>query len=96
MNITNGMIEEFSFSSEDNIAGACSGALRRVRNLADKAPIGRLFASISTLAEASSQINQSLNSGDLATAAQRMKKYATPTPVAEDMAPLPIHFKRLG
>jgi hypothetical protein len=88
------MVEEFSFSTEDNVATACSNALRKVRSLADAAPIGRLFASISTLSETSSHVNQSLNAGDLAAAAKLMKKYATP--VMADSEPLPMHFKRRG
>jgi hypothetical protein len=60
MTIKSRMIEEFSFTSEDNLAGACSSALRKVRSLADTAPIGRLFASIATLSDMSNQIGQSL------------------------------------
>ena len=59
MTIKSRMIEEFSFTSEDNFAGACSSALRKVRSLADSAPIGRLFASIATLSDMSNQIGQS-------------------------------------
>ena len=94
MTIKSRMVEKFSFSSEDNIAGACSSALRKVRSLADSAPIGRLFASISTLSDMSNQIGQQLASDDLAGAANLMKAYATPTSMAETATPLPMHFKR--
>ena len=94
MTIKSRLIEEFSFSSEDNIAGACSSALRKVRSLADSAPIGRLFASIATLSEMSNQIGQSLAADDLNGAAKLMKAYATPTSMAETATPLPMHFKR--
>ena len=94
MTIKSRMVEKFSFSSEDNIAGACSSALRKVRSLADSAPIGRLFASISTLSDMSNQIGQSLASDDLANAAKLMKSYATPASLAETATPLPMHFKR--
>ena len=94
MTIKSRMVEKFSFSSEDNIAGACSSALRKVRSLADSAPIGRLFASISTLSDMSNQIGQSLASDDLANAAKLMKSYATPASLAETANPLPMHFKR--
>jgi hypothetical protein len=94
MDMNSGLVEEFSFSSDDNIATACSGALRKARNLADAAPIGRLFSSISTLADVSNNINTLLNAGDLSSAAKQMKKYATP--VITDSEPLPMHFKRRG
>jgi hypothetical protein len=84
MTVNTNMVEEFSFSNEENIATACSSALRKVRTLADSAPIGRLFASITTLSEASSQISQ------------QMKAYAKPTAITEVAAPLPMHFKRRG
>ncbi len=94
MTFKTGMVEEFSFSSEDNIAGACSSALRRVRSLADTAPIGRLFASITTLSEATSQINGAMAASDFATAAKHLKKYGAPA--AAEATPLPMHFKRSG
>ncbi|MGB9141130.1 MAG: hypothetical protein WCB71_02910 [Aestuariivirga sp.] len=94
MTIKSRMIEEFSFSNEDNLAGTCSGALRKVRSLADSAPIGRLFASIATLSDMSNQIGQSLAMDDLAGAAKLMKAYATPASMAETATPLPMHFKR--
>ncbi len=94
MMVKSNMIEEFSFTSEDNIAGACSNALRRVRSLADTAPIGRLFASITTLSEATAQISEAMAASDLATAAKHMKKYGAP--VAAEATPLPMHFKRRG
>lgn len=94
MTIKSRFIEEFSFSSEDNLAGACSSALRKVRSLAESAPIGRLFASIATLSDMSNQIGQSLAADDLNGAAKLMKAYATPTSMAETATPLPMHFKR--
>lgn len=94
MTIKPSLVEAFSFSSEDSLAGACSSALRKVRSLADTAPIGRLFASIATLSDMSNQIGQSLASDDLAGAANLMKAYAKPTTLAETATPLPMHFKR--
>lgn len=94
MSIKSRLVEKFSFSSEDNLAGACSSALRKVRSLADTAPIGRLFTSIATLSDMSNQIGQSLASDDLASAANLMKAYAKPTTLAETATPLPMHFKR--
>jgi hypothetical protein len=94
MKMKSGMVEKFKFSSEDNIAGACSSALRKVRSLAESAPIGRLFASIATLSDMSNQIGQSLAAEDLNGAAKLMKAYATPASLAETATPLPIHFKR--
>jgi hypothetical protein len=94
MTIKSRMVEEFSFSSEDNLAGACASALRKVRSLADTAPIGRLFASIATLSDMSNQIGQSIATDDLAGAAKLMKSYAAPTNLAETATPLPMHFRR--
>ncbi len=94
MTIKSRLVEEFKFSSEDNLTGVCSSALRKVRSLADSAPIGRLFASISTLSDMSNQIGQSLAADDLNGAAKLMKAYATPTSMAETATPLPMHFKR--
>ncbi len=90
------MVEEFSFSNEENIGDACVAALRKVRNLADTAPIGRLFASIATLAESSAQISCSLADNDFTAASEFLQSYAEPASLAETTAPLPIHFKRLG
>jgi hypothetical protein len=90
------MVEEFSFSNEENIGDACVGALRKVRNLADTAPIGRLFASIATLAESSARISRSLADNDYAAASELLQSYAEPASLAEATAPLPLHFKRLG
>ena len=94
MTVKTGMVEEFSFSNEENIAGACSNALRRVRSLADTAPIGRLFASITTLSEATANITDAMAASDFAAAAKHMKKYGAP--VAAEATPLPMHFKRRG
>jgi hypothetical protein len=94
MTVKTSMVEEFSFSSEDNIAGACSNALRRVRSLSDTAPIGRLFASITTLSEATTQISDAMAASDLATAAKHIKKYGAP--MVAEATPLPMHFRRRG
>lgn len=94
MTIKSSMVEEFSFLSEDNLPGACSSALRKVRSLADLAPIGRLFASIATLSDMSNQIGQSLAADDLAGAAKLMNAYATPASMVETATPLPLHFRR--
>jgi hypothetical protein len=47
-------IESFSFDGE-SVGAAGAAALRKVRPLAEAAPTGRLFASISTLADTSAQ-----------------------------------------
>lgn len=94
MTVKSGVVEEFSFSNEDNIAGACSSALRRVRSLADSAPIGRLFASITTLSDATSNISDAMAASDFASAAKHIRKYGAP--LAAEATPLPMHFKRRG
>jgi hypothetical protein len=94
MGMRMGRIEEFSFSAEDDSATACAGALRKVKSLADIAPLGRLFDSISTLSEAANDISRSLSANDMPGASQKMKAYAAPAALAEDVTPLPIHFRK--
>lgn len=60
------IIESFSFSGEAvGVAGAA--ALRKVRSLAESAPQGRLFASISTLADTSAMAAREFEAAGLAT-----------------------------
>lgn len=94
MTLKPGAIEEFTFSERDNLAGACSTALRKVRSLSDIMPAGRLFAAIATLDDAANDIDNALQIGALRTAAKRMKDYAAPSVVASLEAPLPIHFRK--
>ncbi len=94
MAVRMGRIEEFSFSAEDNAATACAATLRKVKSLADVAPVGRLFDSIATLAETAANINQSLTTNDLRKAARQMQAYAAPAATADDSTPLPIHFRK--
>jgi hypothetical protein len=94
MAVRMGRIEEFSFSVEDNAATACAGALRKVKSLSELAPVGRLFDAISTLADTSADINRSLTTNDLRKATRLMQDYAAPSSMADDMTPLPIHFRK--
>jgi hypothetical protein len=94
MGVSMGRIEEFSFSVEDNAATSCVGALRKVKSLSELAPVGRLFESISTLAETASAINHSLTTNDLRRAARQMHDYAAPAAATEDTTPLPIRFRK--
>jgi hypothetical protein len=94
MAVRMGRIEEFSFSAEDNAATACAGALRKVKSLSELAPVGRLFESIATLAETAANINHSLTTNDLRKASKQMQDYAAASSMAEDMTPLPIHFRK--
>jgi len=57
-------VESFSFDGE-NIGAAGAAALRRVKNLAEQAPHGRLFASITTLTDMSANATKALEAGDL-------------------------------
>jgi hypothetical protein len=58
-------IESFSFNGENvGIAGAT--ALWKVRSLAERAPAGRLFATIATLADTSSAAAQAYEAAGLA------------------------------
>ena len=68
-------IESFSFSGETfGIAGAA--ALRKVRTLADAAPTGRLFASITTLTDISASTAKLLEQKNLERAAHVAQKLA--------------------
>ncbi len=59
------IIESFSFDGETvGVAGAA--ALRKVRPLAEAAPHGRLFASISTLADTSAMAAREFEAAGLA------------------------------
>lgn len=62
------MIEEFTFAAEGLAGTAASAALRRIRSLAETAPAGRLFASISTLTDMSREAGAQLESGGRALA----------------------------
>ena len=57
-------MESFSFDGE-TIGAAGAAALRRVRTLAEQAPKGRLFASITTLTDMSAATAKALEAGDL-------------------------------
>jgi hypothetical protein len=94
MSLKPGAIEEFTFSDSDNVASACSAALRKVKSLSDIMPAGRLFAAIATLDDAAEDIGEALQIGALRTAAKRMKDYAAPLVVASLDEPLPIHFRK--
>ncbi len=89
-----GAVEEFTFTERDNLAGACAGALRKVKSLADIVPSGRLFAAITTLSDTASDIDQKLAIGALRNAAKKMAGYAEPAPVVALDEPLPIHFRK--
>ncbi len=56
-------MDEFSFAAEGMTGTAASGALRRVRALADQPPSGRMFSAIATLTEISHRIETSLEAG---------------------------------
>ncbi len=68
-------IETFSFDGE-NIGASGASALRKVKSLADHAPVGRLFASIATLTEMSTATTKSLEDGKLEKASRSAKALA--------------------
>lgn len=94
MTLKAGSVEEFTFTERDNLAGACTAALRKVKSLSDIMPAGRLFSAISTLNDAAEDIEDALQIGALRTAAKRMKDYAAPGVVASLDEPLPIQFRK--
>jgi hypothetical protein len=61
------LMEEFSFGGEA-LGSAAGMALRKVRSLSEQAPIGRLFDSISTLAELTTAAAQELERANTALA----------------------------
>ncbi len=80
------MIEEFSFSTEDTLVGACSAALWKVKSLAEQAPIGRLFNSIQTLAEVSNEATRQINANNLRAASIALRTYADQEEVIDFVA----------
>lgn len=65
-------METFSFDGE-NIGASGASALRKVKSLADNAPVGRLFASIATLTEMSATTAKLLEEGNLDKASRQAK-----------------------
>jgi hypothetical protein len=63
-------METFSFDGE-NIGASGASALRKVKSLADNAPVGRLFASIATLTEMSATTAKLLEEGNLQKASRQ-------------------------
>jgi hypothetical protein len=63
------MLDDVSFVAEGITGTACATALRKTRSLAEAAPSGRAFAAIATLAELSRRIEDSLETGADALAA---------------------------
>jgi hypothetical protein len=68
-------IESFSFSGEEFGAAGAAG-LRKVRTLAEAAPTGRLFASITTLTEMSFSTAKFLEQNELRRASHVAQKLA--------------------
>lgn len=68
-------METFSFDGE-NIGASGASALRKVKSLADNAPVGRLFASIATLTEMSAGTARLLEEGNLDKASHNAKALA--------------------
>lgn len=80
------MIEEFTFIGEETVASACSAALWKVKTLTEQAPIGRLFASIQTLAEVSNEANRQIHANNLRAASIALRTYADPEEVIDFVA----------
>jgi hypothetical protein len=59
-------VETFSFNGEA-VGQAGAAALRSIKNLAETAPAGRLFASIATLADTAGEAAQAFEAAGLAT-----------------------------
>jgi hypothetical protein len=101
-------LEEYSFAAEGMTGTSCAAALRRVRSLADSAPIGRAFAAIATLTDLSQKVqdrlevaDDALASGDedsaaleLARATVLMDKLATAAAPTAAEVPAPSYLKR--
>jgi hypothetical protein len=100
-------IDSFSFNGEDvGIAGAT--ALWKVRSLAERAPNGRLFATIATLADTSAAAAQAYEAAGLAELESEkqanimhgnrlvhaLSKAVGVTAPQEDATPLPAFIRR--
>lgn len=96
MALIDGAIEEFTFDDQDNLATACSSALRKVRSLADIVPVGRLFGAITSLAETADDAELLATVGALRAASHKLKQYGEPATVTDLSAPLPINVRRRG
>lgn len=81
-------VESFSFDGE-SFGASGANALRKVKSLAEAAPSGRLFASISTLTEMSSAATIALENGQIEKAGMIAKKMAN-----AGEAKLPSFFRR--
>lgn len=88
-------LNALAFAAEGMAGTAGSAALRQVRSLADRAPAGRLFATIATLTEMSKRAEAQLESGRLAAAIGTMDAIATESaPAGLDEAPLYLRKSR--
>ena len=81
-------IESFSFDGEE-FSAAGAAALRKVRTLAESAPVGRLFASITTLSDMSASVADALDKGALQKATHVARNLAD-----KSDAKLPGFFRR--
>lgn len=66
MSVRRGLVDELCFAAEGMSGTAAATSLRRLGNLMDAAPSGRLFGAIATLSEMSSKAARSLEDGGLA------------------------------
>jgi hypothetical protein len=60
------VLEDVSVVSEEVAGTACAAALRQVRRLVEAAPVGRAFAAIATLTDASSRAGAALEASSKA------------------------------
>ena len=81
-------VESFSFDGE-SFGASGANALRKVKSLAESAPVGRLFSSIATLTEMSAAATLALENGQFEKAGCLSQQLAT-----AGEAKLPSYFRR--
>ncbi len=85
-----------AFAAEGMAGTAGAAALRQTRSLLDRAPTGRLFGTIATLAEISGRATSQLEQGHLAAAIGTMDTLAVAATPAAEMPDIPIYLKKRG
>lgn len=97
MSAINDRNNAMAFAAEGMAGTAGAAALRQTRSLLDRAPTGRLFGTIATLAEICGRATSQLEQGHLAAAIGTMDTLATAsTPAAVEMPDIPLYLKKRG
>lgn len=96
MSAINDRNNAMAFAAEGMAGTAGAAALRQTRSLLDRAPTGRLFGTIATLAEMSGRATSQLEQGNLAAAIGTMDALAAAATPATEMPDIPVYLKKRG